>query len=62
MAQLDDRKEHHSDLREGVSANVPTTDEVQIKTPDSIGGMGHRKKRKEDPRFLQSIFVSVNLS
>jgi len=53
MAQLDDRKEHHSELGEGVSANVPTTDEVQIKTPEKICGMGHRKKRKEDPRFLQ---------
>jgi carbon-monoxide dehydrogenase large subunit len=53
MAQLDDRTEHHSELADGVSAQVPTTDEVQIKTPEQIGGMGHRKKRKEDPRFLQ---------
>jgi carbon-monoxide dehydrogenase large subunit len=53
MAQLDDRTEHHSELPDGVSARVPTTDEVQIKTPENIGGMGHRKKRKEDPRFLQ---------
>jgi carbon-monoxide dehydrogenase large subunit len=53
MAQLDDRTEHHSELADGVSARVPTTDEVQIKTPENIGGMGHRKKRKEDPRFLQ---------
>jgi carbon-monoxide dehydrogenase large subunit len=53
MAQLDDRTEPHSELADGVSAQVPTTDEVQIKTPESIGGMGHRKKRKEDPRFLQ---------
>ena len=53
MAQLDDRTEHHSELADGVSAQVPTTHEVQVKTPESIGGMGHRKKRKEDPRFLQ---------
>jgi len=53
MAQLEDRKEPHSKLADGVSAQVPTTDEVQIKTPENIGGMGHRKKRKEDPRFLQ---------
>jgi len=53
MAQLDDRKEHHSELAKGVSANVPTTDEVRITTPDKICGMGHRKKRKEDPRFIQ---------
>jgi len=53
MPQLDDRKEHHSELAEGASAQVPTTDEVQIKTPEKICGMGHRKKRKEDPRFIQ---------
>ncbi|MDH3201485.1 MAG: aerobic carbon-monoxide dehydrogenase large subunit [Myxococcales bacterium] len=53
MPQLDDRKEPHSELAEGVSARVPTTDEVQIKTPEKICGMGHRKKRKEDPRFIQ---------
>jgi carbon-monoxide dehydrogenase large subunit len=53
MPQLDDRTEPHSELADGVSARVPTTDEVQIKTPEKICGMGHRKKRKEDPRFLQ---------
>ncbi len=53
MAQLDDRVEHHSPKPDNASANVPTTDEVQIKTPEKICGMGHRKKRKEDPRFLQ---------
>ena len=35
------------------SANVPTTEEVRITTPAEIGGMGHRMKRKEDPRFIQ---------
>jgi len=53
MPQLDDRTEPHSELADGVSARVPTTDDVQIKTPERICGMGHRKKRKEDPRFLQ---------
>ncbi len=53
MPQLDDRKEHHSEQKAGVSARVSTTDEVQIKTPEKICGMGHRKKRKEDPRFIQ---------
>jgi len=53
MPQLDDRKEPHSELKEGVSAQVPTTDEVQVRTPEKICGMGHRKKRKEDPRFIQ---------
>ena len=53
MPQLEDRKEHHSPKPDNASANVPTTDEVQIKTPEKICGMGHRKKRKEDPRFIQ---------
>lgn len=40
--------------REGViSANVPTTKDVQIKTPAKVCGMGHPMKRKEDPRFIQ---------
>ena len=36
MPQLDDRKEHHSELAEGVSANVPTTDEIRVRTPDLL--------------------------
>jgi carbon-monoxide dehydrogenase large subunit len=51
--QLDDRTEHHSAKPAGVSANVPTSDEVRITTPDKVCGMGHRMKRKEDPRFIQ---------
>lgn len=40
--------------REGViSANVPTTKDVQVKTPAKVCGMGHPMKRKEDPRFIQ---------
>lgn len=35
------------------SATVETTEEVRITTPPEIGGMGHRMKRKEDPRFIQ---------
>ena len=35
------------------SANVPTTEEVRVTTPPEISGMGHRMKRKEDPRFIQ---------
>jgi carbon-monoxide dehydrogenase large subunit len=50
---LDDRKEHHSPKPEGVSKNVPTTDEVRVTTPDKVCGKGHRMKRKEDPRFIQ---------
>jgi len=51
--QLDDRTEHHSPLPKGVSAKVETTDEVRVTTPEAVCGMGHRMKRKEDPRFLQ---------
>ncbi|HXX68716.1 MAG TPA: aerobic carbon-monoxide dehydrogenase large subunit [Polyangiaceae bacterium] len=51
--QLDDRKEHHSAKPAGVSAQVPTTDHVRVTTPDKVCGMGHRMKRKEDPRFIQ---------
>jgi carbon-monoxide dehydrogenase large subunit len=36
-----------------ISANVPTTHEVRVTTPATVCGMGHRMKRKEDPRFLQ---------
>lgn len=53
MPQLEDRKEHHSPKPEGVSARMETTDEVRVTTPEKICGMGHRMKRKEDPRFIQ---------
>ncbi|HZU81828.1 MAG TPA: aerobic carbon-monoxide dehydrogenase large subunit [Polyangiaceae bacterium] len=51
--QLDDRKERHSPKPEGTSATVPTTDQVRVTTPEKVCGMGHRMKRKEDPRFIQ---------
>lgn len=51
--QLEDRFEHHSAKPEGVSANVPIQDEVRVTTPPEVCGMGHRMKRKEDPRFIQ---------
>jgi len=50
---LEDRTEHHSAKPDGVSANVPTTDDVRVTTPAKVCGMGHRMKRKEDPRFIQ---------
>jgi aerobic carbon-monoxide dehydrogenase large subunit len=50
---FDDRTEHHSPKPEGSSRNVETTDDVRVTTPDKVCGMGHRMKRKEDPRFLQ---------
>jgi carbon-monoxide dehydrogenase large subunit len=36
-----------------ISANVPTSHDVRVTTPPEISGMGHRMKRKEDPRFIQ---------
>jgi aerobic carbon-monoxide dehydrogenase large subunit len=51
--QLEDRFEHHSPQPEGVSARMETTHEVRVSTPEKVCGMGHRMKRKEDPRFLQ---------
>ena len=53
MPILDDRKEHHSEKPDNASMRVDTIEEVQVKTPDKICGMGHRMKRKEDPRFIQ---------
>ena len=53
MTQLDDRIEPHSPLAEGVSAQVDTTNEIRITTPEKVCGMGHPMKRKEDPRFIQ---------
>ena len=50
---FDDRTEHHSPKPEGSSRTVETSDEVRVTTPDKVCGMGHRMKRKEDPRFLQ---------
>lgn len=50
---LADRVEHHSPTPAGSSAMVETTHEVRITTPASVCGMGHRMKRKEDPRFIQ---------
>ncbi|HSR41602.1 MAG TPA: molybdopterin cofactor-binding domain-containing protein, partial [Longimicrobiales bacterium] len=38
---------------EGASARSDTTDEVRVSTPGEICGMGHRMKRKEDPRFIR---------
>src|SRR5690348_10499834 len=50
---LDDRFEQHSPKPEGSSAQVPTCYEVRVTTPENVCGMGHRMKRKEDPRFIQ---------
>ena len=53
MTHLDDRYDQHSPQAEGVSARVETSSEVRITTPEEVCGMGHRMKRKEDPRFIQ---------
>jgi len=53
MTQVDDRIEHHTPVPAGTSAQVATTDKVRVTTPATICGMGHRMKRKEDPRFIQ---------
>ena len=51
MPQLNDRVETHSRVPD--TANAETTHTVVIKTPEKVCGMGHRMKRKEDPRFIQ---------
>jgi carbon-monoxide dehydrogenase large subunit len=51
--QLPDRREHHTPAPAGASATVETTFEARITTPAKVCGMGHRMKRKEDPRFIQ---------
>ena len=53
MTQFENRRETHTPVPTGASARVETTDDVQVSTPDTICGMGHRMKRKEDPRFIQ---------
>jgi carbon-monoxide dehydrogenase large subunit len=53
MSHLEDRVEHHTPAPEGASARVDTVDEVAVSTPPKVCGMGHRMKRKEDPRFIQ---------
>ena len=50
---LADRVEFHTPKPVGSSAAVETTHDVRITTPANICGMGHRMKRKEDPRFIQ---------
>src|ERR1043165_8639671 len=53
MAHLEPRVERHTPKAAGSSARVETTETVETKTPEKVCGMGHRMKRKEDPRFLQ---------
>ncbi len=53
MTHVADRRENLSPAPKGASAQVATSDEVTIKTPEKVCGMGHRMKRKEDPRFIR---------
>jgi len=53
MSQVEDRVQHLHAVPEGASARVETTDEVRVRTPEKVCGMGHRMKRKEDPRFIR---------
>jgi aerobic carbon-monoxide dehydrogenase large subunit len=46
------RTEQHT-AEYGEYPAAETTNEVRITTPPEVSGMGHRMKRKEDPRFLQ---------
>ncbi len=50
---FEDRVEQKHDVPESSSAAVPTTEDIRVTTPPEICGMGHRMKRKEDPRFIQ---------
>jgi aerobic carbon-monoxide dehydrogenase large subunit len=50
---LKDRTEFHTPSVPGTSAQVETTFEARVTTPQKVCGMGHRMKRKEDPRFIQ---------
>jgi carbon-monoxide dehydrogenase large subunit len=53
VRHLADRVEYHSPTPAGSSAQVETSHEVRVTTPANVCGMGHRMKRKEDPRFIQ---------
>jgi carbon-monoxide dehydrogenase large subunit len=50
---LPDRTERLTPVPAGASAQVETTHEERVTTPAKVCGMGHRMKRKEDPRFIQ---------
>ncbi|HSM57871.1 MAG TPA: aerobic carbon-monoxide dehydrogenase large subunit [Candidatus Sulfomarinibacteraceae bacterium] len=52
-AQVEDRVQKLHDVPESSSAATETSEEVRVTTPPEICGMGHRMKRKEDPRFIQ---------
>ena len=53
MSHVEDRVQEMHPVPEGASATVETTEEIRVTTPETVCGMGHRMKRKEDPRFIQ---------
>lgn len=53
MSQVEDRVQQMHPVPPGASAVVETEKEIRVRTPAKICGMGHRMKRKEDPRFIQ---------
>lgn len=48
-----DRFESKHAAPDGASTFVATSEQIRVTTPAEISGMGHRMKRKEDPRFLR---------
>ena len=53
MTHFADRAEQKHPVPEETSQQLETSHDVRVTTPEKICGMGHRMKRKEDPRFLQ---------
>ena len=53
MTHFEDKVEQHTPVPEESSAIVESVDEIRVTTPPEICGMGHRMKRKEDPRFIR---------
>jgi len=53
MSHLENSVQSLHAVPEGASAKMETTEEIRITTPEKVCGMGHRMKRKEDPRFIR---------
>jgi len=53
MSHLESSVQSLHPAPEGASKQMETTDQIRITTPEKVCGMGHRMKRKEDPRFIR---------
>jgi carbon-monoxide dehydrogenase large subunit len=53
MSHLENSVQSLHAVPEGASAQMETTEQIRITTPEKVCGMGHRMKRKEDPRFIR---------